>query len=87
MENIIINGGKQLRGEIDVQGSKNSALPILAACVVVDGISVIHNCPHLTDVDAAIKILEHIGCKVKRENHTLTVDSRSVSCYNFTTSL
>ena len=87
MENIIINGGKQLRGEIDVQGSKNSALPILAACVVVDGIGVIDNCPHLTDVDAAIKILEHIGCKVKRENHTLTVDSRSVSCYNIPTSL
>ncbi|MCM1543870.1 MAG: UDP-N-acetylglucosamine 1-carboxyvinyltransferase [Ruminococcus sp.] len=87
MESIIINGGKQLRGEIDIQGSKNSALPILAACVVVDGTSVIHNCPNLTDVDAAIRILEHIGCHVKRENHTVTVDSSSVSCYNIPTKL
>ncbi|MCM1364675.1 MAG: UDP-N-acetylglucosamine 1-carboxyvinyltransferase [Faecalibacterium sp.] len=87
MESIVINGGNKLRGEIDIQGSKNSVLPILAACVVVDGVSVIHNCPKLTDVDAAIKILEHIGCEVKRENHTLTVDSRNVSCYNIPTSL
>ncbi len=82
MESIIINGTKKLRGEIDIQGSKNSSLPILAACVLVDGVSIIHNCPYLTDVDAAIKILEHLGCTVKRENHTLTVDSRSISCYN-----
>lgn len=87
MESIIINGGNRLRGEIDIQGSKNSVLPILAACVVVDGISVIHNCPSLTDVDAAIKILEHIGCSVKRENHTLTVDSRNISCYNIPANL
>lgn len=79
MDSIIIRGERRLRGEIDVQGSKNSTLPILAATVLVDGISVIHNCPYLTDVDAAIEILRHLGCKVKRENHTVTVDSRNVS--------
>ncbi len=78
MDSIIIRGGRRLSGEIDVQGSKNSTLPILAATVLVNGISVIHNCPYLTDVDAAIEILRHLGCKVKRENHTVTVDSRSV---------
>ncbi len=82
MGKIIINGGKRLKGEIDVQGSKNSSLPILAATVLVDGVSVIHNCPRLSDVNAAVKILEHLGCKVKRENNTLTVDSRNISCYN-----
>ena len=82
MDSIIINGGRKLVGEIDLQGSKNSSLPILAATVLVNGISVIHNCPELTDVSAAIKILEHLGCKVKREKNTLTVDSASVTCYN-----
>lgn len=82
MDSIIINGGRKLVGEIDLQGSKNSSLPILAATVLVNGISVIHNCPDLTDVSAAIKILEHLGCKVKREKNTLTVDSSSISCYN-----
>lgn len=82
MGSIIINGGKRLEGEIEVQGSKNSSLPILAATVLIDGISVIHNCPELSDVDAAIRILEHLGCRVKREKNTLTVDSRNISCYN-----
>lgn len=82
MSEIIINGTARLEGALDVQGSKNSSLPILAACVLVDGVSVLHNCPFLSDVDAAVAILEHLGCVVKREGHTLTVDSRGVSCYN-----
>ncbi len=82
MSEIIINGTERLEGTLEIQGSKNSALPILAACVLVDGVSVLHNCPLLSDVDAAVAILEHLGCTVKREGHTLTVDSRNVSCYN-----
>lgn len=77
-DTIVIRGGNRLDGEINLQGSKNSSLPILAATVLVDGISVIHNCPELTDVTAAIKILEHLGCKVKREGSTLIVDSRFI---------
>lgn len=82
MEHIIIRGGNKLYGETAVQGSKNSSLPILAATVLVKGTSVIHNCPDLSDVRAAVSILEHLGCLVKRENNTLTVDSSFVSCYN-----
>lgn len=82
MGNIIINGGKRLEGEISVQGAKNSALPILAATVLIDGISVIHNCPSLTDVDAAVRILRYLGCRVKREGNTLTVDSRNIVNYS-----
>ena len=82
MEHIVINGLRELKGEIDVQGSKNSTLPILAATVLVKGVSVIHNCPDLSDVRAAVSILEHLGCMVKRENNTLTVDSSEISCYN-----
>ncbi len=79
MKKLVINGGKRLDGKVVLQGSKNSALPILSAAVTVDGISIIHNCPDLTDVAAALKILEHIGCKVKREGHTVVVDA---SCAN-----
>ena len=82
MQRIVINGLKELNGEIDVQGSKNSSLPILAATVLVKGVSVIHNCPDLSDVRAAVSILEHLGCAVKRENSTLIVDSSDISCYN-----
>ena len=82
MQCIVINGGKKLYGEVDIQGSKNSTLPILAATVLVRGISVIHNCPDLSDVNAAAEILRHLGCLVKRENNTMIVDSSGVSCYN-----
>ncbi len=76
MKKIVINGGRELDGSVKLQGSKNSALPILAAAAAADGISVIHNCPNLTDVTAALKILEHIGCKTRREGDTVIVDAR-----------
>ena len=75
MKNIVINGGRKLDGSVSLQGSKNSALPILAATAMVNGTSVIHNCPDLTDISAAIKILRHLGCKVKREGNTVIVDA------------
>ena len=74
-EKIVIEGGKKLSGGIQVHGAKNSALPILAASLICQGTSVIHNCPCLTDVDAAIKILEYLGCKVKWEGNTVIVDA------------
>lgn len=87
MSKIIVKGTKRLEGVLPVQGSKNSSLPILAACVLVDGVSVLHNCPLLSDVDAAVRILRHLGCVVTRDGHTLTVDSRSISCCNIPESL
>ena len=78
-ETIVIKGGRRLEGEIYLQGSKNSSLPVLAATVLVDGVSVIHNCPDLSDVTAAVKILEHLGCTVTRQGSTLTVDSRFIT--------
>lgn len=79
METVRITGKNRLSGEVRLQGAKNSALPILAAAASVDGVSVIYNCPRLSDVDAAIKILRFIGCKVEREGDTVTVDATDVS--------
>lgn len=79
MEKIIINGGKKLYGAISVQGAKNSVLPILVATLLTDGVSVIHNCPRLSDVDATIKILQYLGCEVIREGSTISVDSRNAN--------
>ncbi len=78
MNKIIVNGGKKLNGEISVQGAKNSVLPILVATLLVNGVSVIHNCPYLSDVDATIRILRYLGCTVSREGHTVTVDSSTM---------
>lgn len=82
MDKIIINGSKRLDGEISIQGAKNSVLPILVATLLADGVSVIHNCPVISDVDATVKILRHLGCMVTREGHTITVDSTGVNKNN-----
>ncbi len=82
MEKFIVEGKNRLKGELSVHGAKNSALPILAASLVCGDISVIHNCPKLSDVDVAIEILEYLGCKVKQEEDTIVVDSTQVNCCN-----
>lgn len=87
MDKLVINGSKRLTGEIEVHGSKNSVLPILAACVLSQGENIIHNCPILSDVDAALKILVELGCKVKREEHTVCVDSSCVNGFEISDSL
>ena len=62
MEWIQVEGGVPLRGEVTVQGAKNSVLPILAATILTGGICEIENCPHLSDVDCAMEILrQHQG--------------------------
>lgn len=75
MSELRISGGRTLHGRLTVHGAKNSVLPILAATVLVPGISVIRNCPDLSDVAASLAILEHLGCKTFREGDTVTVDA------------
>ena len=79
MERLLITGGVPLKGEVCVQGAKNSSLPLLAATVLCHGQTVLHNCPELSDVDAACQILSYLGCRVEREGRTVTVDARDVS--------
>lgn len=73
-----IDGPCKLEGEARVQGAKNSTLPLLAASVLCRGENVFHNCPRLSDVDTSVEILEHLGCKVRREKDTLIVDSTTI---------
>lgn len=80
MPHICIKGKNPLFGEIDIQGAKNSALPILSASLLCGGESVIHNCPDISDIKAARDILEFLGCSVKRHEGTLVVDSSGFNC-------
>ena len=82
MAGITINGGKKISGAVKLHGAKNSILPILAATTLISGKSIIHNCPYLSDVDAAIKILEYLGAKVVREQDCILVDCTQLTGYN-----
>ena len=74
VEKLKMEGPGKLSGEITVQGAKNSTLPLLAATLLCRSEAVLHNCPMLSDVDTAMRILRTLGCGVYREGHTLTVD-------------
>ena len=79
MEYYEINGGRRLAGQVVIHGAKNSVLPLLCATALADGVSVLHNCPSLSDVEASIAILRHLGCRVMREGTTVTVDASCLS--------
>ena len=74
-----IRGGARLEGECSVQGSKNASLPILAACLLCPGTVELRRVPRLRDVDAALQILEHLGCRVRREGDRVYIDASGVN--------
>ena len=75
MDILHVTGGRPLYGALRVQGAKNSALPLLSAAVLSEGVTVLRNCPRLTDTAAAVRILREIGCGVWEDGDALYVDS------------
>ncbi len=75
MSRLLVTGREKLSGEVDVQGSKNSVLPIIAACVLTKGENVLYNCPNLSDVEASSQILRYLGCNVKRFHSTMLISA------------
>ncbi|MCK4620641.1 MAG: UDP-N-acetylglucosamine 1-carboxyvinyltransferase [Desulfuromonadales bacterium] len=78
MDKIVIKGGLPLCGEVQVSGAKNSALPLLFATLLADGISEIHNIPELRDINTAVKLLSELGAKTAREADSVRVDARQI---------
>jgi len=78
MQRLVINGGNRLRGELELQGAKNSALPILSASLLCDGESVFHKCPCLTDIYAALRILNSLGCRCSFSENTVSVKAGEI---------
>lgn len=79
MDSIWIKGKTGLSGEVRIQGSKNAALPVLAACVLVPGVTVLENCPDISDISCMCRILNRIGVKTVRAGKTLTVDASQIT--------
>ena len=80
MDSIRIQGGVALQGKVRIQGSKNAALPILAATLLTGESSLIRNCPRIADVYAMGSLLKGIGCSVNWQENGLCIDASSVSC-------
>lgn len=78
LEKIVIKGGAPLKGEVQVSGAKNSALPLLFATLLADGVSEICNVPNLRDINTAVKLLRELGAEVSHEKNCIRVDARNI---------
>ena len=70
-----IRGGRRLDGVCFVQGSKNASLPILAASILGPAESELQNVPQLRDIDAALRILRHLGCEAEQRDNEVYINS------------
>lgn len=87
MEYFEITGGTPLHGSITLQGSKNAALPLMAASILHPGRTTLHHVPAIRDVDVMIEILENIGCTVQKDNETLIIDAAKAEHFEVAASL
>lgn len=78
MDCIHIQGGVALQGKVRIQGSKNAALPVLAATLLTKETSCIHNCPRIADVHSMVSLLRSLGCSVVWEDGGVRVNAHEV---------
>ena len=78
MKKIKITGGKELKGTIKISGAKNSAVALVPASLLSDGIVTIDNIPNISDIDALNEILEYLGAKVTRIDNRMIIDQKNL---------
>lgn len=78
MHRIIIEGGKELSGEVKISGSKNSAVALVPAAVLCDEEVTIANVPNISDIEALDEILNFLGAKVTKTDDVIKIDSKNV---------
>lgn len=79
MSVIQIQGLHPLKGEIEIQGSKNAVLPMMAASILHKGTTVLTHVPGIQDVYCMMGILEYMGCNCSLHHHRLTIDASSLT--------
>ena len=78
MSSYTIKGGKKLSGEVNISGSKNASLPILAASII-NGKSVkLYNLPDIEDVKTTFEILKKLGCKIEKKDNYIIINSKEM---------
>jgi UDP-N-acetylglucosamine 1-carboxyvinyltransferase len=78
MQSLLIKGGVPLRGEVQISGAKNAALPLMAATLLTDEPCVIRNLPELSDVKFMAQILQSLGANVKISGNTVHIHARKI---------
>ena len=78
MAKFLIKGGKKLEGKIFVKGSKNAALPLIVASLLIEGRIIFKNVPQISDVETIIEILKIMGAEIERDDSTLIINTKNV---------
>ena len=81
MSKFIIQGGKRLEGEVKISGSKNAALPIIAATVLNGGKTTLYNIPDIQDVQTMFEIIKDIGGNVTKKKNKVIIDTSKIHTY------
>jgi UDP-N-acetylglucosamine 1-carboxyvinyltransferase len=78
MDRLHVTGGARLVGTVPIVGAKNSALKLIAAALLADGVTTIHNVPRIQDCVTMVEVLEHLGARASWRDGTLELDTREV---------
>ena len=81
MSSYIIEGGRCLVGEVNVSGSKNASLPIIAASILSGKTTKLYNVPNIKDIKVTLEILKVLGCKIKKTNDKITINSANIKTH------
>ena len=81
MEQYIIKGGKRAEGEVTISGSKNAALPIIAASILNAGKTTLYNVPNIHDTQMMFEILKKLGGKVTKKNNKIIIETNKINKY------
>lgn len=75
MDKLIIRGKRKLHGEVIVSGSKNATLPIMAACLLTSGKTILKNVPNLIDIKTMSHLLRILGAQIEHEKNVMKIDT------------
>ena len=78
VDKLIVNGGKELKGKVEISGAKNAVLPIMASSLLATGVTTINNVPNLRDTRTFIELLTILGAKCNFEDSILTIDATNI---------
>ena len=82
MDQLIIYGGKELNGEINISGAKNAALPILISSLLSDKPLILKNVPDLYDIKTTFKLLEVLGVEIEKSDINVSLNAKSITQFD-----
>ena len=81
MNKLVIRGGKRLKGEVEISGAKNAALPIVAASLLASGTSMVSRVPNLKDVLTIGQLIRHLGAEFSHEDNKTVINTERIRIF------